>query len=209
MKRSWVQVPAESAGRAIEPRKVKSDAPRRRLRRRPHFRAAMVRRRKASRGRNHGTHGNTPSGPGRSSSRPAVARGRNGKEGKPKDKDERLEEVRLGHSSKETGEQRAARPGGAGGAKGRGQGKFGTPKQGPRTEAGKPVTGGGPDTASCKEKTKRASCGAPTPYHGARAENGVLLDQERRCRRCGWRDMGRVCTRACTQEPTVRCQSCG
>ena len=41
--------------------------------------------------------------------------------------------------------------GGAGGAKGRTQGQSGRPKLAPRAEAGKRVTGGGPDT-TCAAK---------------------------------------------------------
>ena len=68
--------------------------------------------------------------------------------------DEKPREVRLGHSSREAGEQGAATLRGASGAKGRGQGKFGKPQHEPRTEAGNHVTRGGPDTASYEEKPR-------------------------------------------------------
>ena len=73
---------------------------------------------------NQGTRRSSPPGPGRSSGRPAVVRGRSGKEGKPRANDEQPGEVRPVHSSCEACEQRAATPGGAGGANGWGRGKF-------------------------------------------------------------------------------------
>ena len=51
-------------------------------------------------------------------------------------------EVRCGHSSCETCEQRAATRRGADGAKGRSQGESGRPKHAPCAETGKHVTGG-------------------------------------------------------------------
>lgn len=114
----------------------------------------------------HGMHVCTLPGPGRSSSRPAVMRGRQGK-GEPVTDDERLEEVRLGRSSEEAGEQGAVRPGGAGGAKARAQGKSARPPHAPGTGPGKRVTGGGADTASCMARP------AATRHH-PREEPGAL-----------------------------------
>ena len=57
-------------------------------------------------------------------------------------KDVRNEEVRLGHSSREVGEQGGVSPCGADGAKGRAQGESGKPKHTPGSGPGKCVTGG-------------------------------------------------------------------
>jgi len=77
--------------------------------------------------------------------------------------DTRFEEVRLGHSSDEAGEQRGASLGGVGGAKGRAEGELDTPKQAPCTGMGSPVTCGGSGTASCY------TSGLPSPSNGGAA----------------------------------------
>ena len=120
---------AACAGRAIEPRNnpywVCRDTP---SYRRQHFLAAIGEAKEGPPGsKNHGTYRSTSSGPGRSSNRPVVVRGRRGKKGKTEANDERFEEVRFGHSSYEAGEQRAATSSGVRGAKGRSREEFGQP----------------------------------------------------------------------------------
>jgi hypothetical protein len=69
--------------------------------------------------------------------------------------DERTWEVRLRHSSCEADEQSRATGGGAGGAKGGGQGECGPAKHAPGSGPGKRVTGAGAHTASSKATEER------------------------------------------------------
>ena len=87
----------------------------------------------------HGTHRSTSSGPERSLNRLAVVRGRKGTEKKFEANDVKFREVRCGHSSCETREQRVATPCGAGGAKGRSRGKSGRLKDAPYSVDGESV----------------------------------------------------------------------
>ena len=170
---------AAGAGRAIEPRNLTQPECRGcHMGRRQHPPSRFGEARRGSAGsENHGTCRSSPPGPGRSSGRPAVVRGRNAKEVSVS-RDERSEEIRFGHSSDESGEQGPFGACGAGGAKGRTQGESGKPKLAPCAETGKRVTGGRPDTTGCKEEPGRASCCAPAPRHGARAVGSVPLAQE-------------------------------
>ena len=106
--------------------------------------------------------------------------------------DVRHEEVRLGHSSREVGEQRGVSPGGADGAKGRAQGESGKPKHTPGSGLGKCVTRGGPDTAICTTGATGASDGASPPCHGRYAALGVLRFEEERSGGCGRHDVAEV-----------------
>ena len=83
----------------------------------------------------------------------------------PETHDERNEAVGFIHSSDEAGEQRGGTLGGAGGAKGWNQGEFGSPKHAPDAETGERVPGGGPDTASDREKPQGATDRAAAPCH--------------------------------------------
>lgn len=109
--------------------------------------------------------------------------------------DERFEEVRFGHTSDESGEQRSCGVGGAKEAKGRTQEQSGRPKLVPRAGAGKQVTGGKPDTKGCKEESARASRCAPAPFDGPLPSQCISFPKEGYGGGCEWRHVGRVCAR--------------
>src|SRR5213078_4697017 len=66
---------------------------------------------------------------------------------------------------------------GVGGAKGGGQGEYGSAKHVPGTGPGKRVTGAGPHTASGKAQEEGEVHRALPPYHRPAAPGGVLRTQ--------------------------------
>ncbi len=98
--------------------------------------------------------------------------------------DARAGEVRPFHSSCETDEQSWDTGGGAGGAKGRGQGKHAPAAHAPGSGPGKRVTGAG---ASCTESGTKPEDGpvhlAPPPPRPGHVADGVLRPQAGRGRR--------------------------
>src|SRR5215472_15820811 len=106
--------------------------------------------------------------------------------------DERTRGVRLRHISWEADEQGGAIRCGAGGAKGGGQGAYGSAKHVPGTGPGKRVTGAGPHTASGKAQEEGEVLRALPPYHRPTAPGGVLRTQGECCSWSGRTEMGRI-----------------
>src|SRR2546429_3071543 len=106
--------------------------------------------------------------------------------------DVRVREVRLRHISWEADEQGGAIRCGVGGAKGGGQGEYGSAKHVPGTGPGKRVTGAGPHTASGKAQEEGEVHRALPPYHRPAAPGGVLRTQGECRSRSGRAEMGRI-----------------
>ncbi len=146
--------------------------------------------------------------PGRSSIRPACRGGTVWGKEKAEARDGRLEEAGRGHATCDVGEQGSARSCGAAGGKGLDQGESGKPRHAPNAVSGKRDTGGGPDTASCREKPAGASHGAFPPHDAGGAWRVVLRAEGGRgcwCRKSGCP----TCTDACTTGERTGRRQCG
>src|SRR5262245_32344841 len=114
--------------------------------------------------------------------------------------DVRVREVRLRHISWEADEQSGATRCGVGGAKGGGQGEYGSAKH-------VPGTGPGTHTGSGKAQEEGEVHRALPPYHRPAAPGGVLRTQGECRSRSGRAEMGRIHPRphwpACTTPGTT------